>query len=288
MAEKQLALTERELRREVALAYYQLLYAKEDQKLAAENIALHFDFLTIANTQLETGETGKIPLLAARSRLGKARLEEEHAHETWKIALTLFNQWLQSDTLYDALGELIADTYNMPVDTLVSTNPHVQIIQAQRELANAKISNEKAQLLPQISSGVRLQTAFGNFPLFGYQIGINTPLFKKGYNSRIEAAEIGVKVQEAALQTKIHALQRTTSALQYRLEHQIHVVEYLEQDLIPIVNEQNETNLKAYREGEIGYLEYLDSLEQVIEVKHQLLEALYELNVLQVELEYWR
>ena len=55
---------------------------------------------------METGETGRIPQLAARSRLGQAQLEQEHAIEKYQIALTLFNQWLQSDTLYDVEGEL--------------------------------------------------------------------------------------------------------------------------------------------------------------------------------------
>lgn len=286
LAEKQLQLTDWELKREVEQAYYQLLYAKEARALVTENVNLYNDFLTVTTAQLETGETGRLPQMAARSRLGQAQLEQEHGKETYQIALSLFNQWLESDSLYAATGNLMLPT-DFLKDTVQANNPHLQIIQAQKELAAAKIETQKAQLLPQINSGLKLQSAFGNFPLFGYQIGINVPLFKKAYHGRIEAAKVGVKVQEAALKTEQQNLQRTISELQYRLEHQRHILDYLQKDLTPLVNEQSAVNLQAYQEGEVGYLEYLNSLEQVVKVKQQYLEALYKFHVLKVELNYW-
>lgn len=286
LAEKQLVITDHELKRQVEQAYYQLLYAKQEQELVAENVGLYNDFLSVTTTQLETGETGRIPQLAARSRLGQAQLEQEHALEKYQIALSLFNQWLQSDTLYDVQGELPLGSDFSP-DSTAQNNPHLQIIEAQRELAIANVENQKVQLLPQINSGFKLQTASGNFPLFGYQLGVNVPLFKKAYRGRIEAAEVGVKVQEAGLKTKKQELERTISELQYRIEHQQHILEYLQQDLTPIVIEQSEVNQSAYGEGEISYLEYLDGLEQVVKVKQQYLTALYKFNALRVELDYW-
>jgi cobalt-zinc-cadmium resistance protein CzcA len=80
---------------------------------------------------------------------------------------------------------------------------------------------------------------------------------------------------------------RTISELRYRLEHQQYILQYLEENLTPIVQEQSEVNLKAYQEGEISYLEYLDGLEQVVSVKQQYLTALYKFHALQVELDYW-
>jgi cobalt-zinc-cadmium resistance protein CzcA len=286
VAEKQLAITDHQLKRQVGQAYYQLLYAKQEQDLVAENLRLYDNFLSVATSQLVAGETGMIPQLAARSRLGQAKLEREHAFEKYQIALTLFNQWLQSDTLYEVEGVLAFDPSFLP-DSTMGNSPHLQVVEAQRDMAFTKIASQRVQLLPQINSGFKLQTASGNFPLFGYQLGVNVPLSKKVYERRIEAAEVGVKVQEADLKTKKQELERTVSELRYRIEHQIHILEYLQQDLTPIVNEQSEVNLKAYGEGEISYLEYLDGLEQVVKVKQQYLTAIYEFNALRVELEYW-
>ncbi len=286
VAEKQMALTDHELKRNVEQAYYQLLYAKQHQELVVENLTLYNNFLSVTTAKLESGETGRIPQLAARSHLGQAKLDLEYAIEKYQIALTLFNQWLQSDISYTAEGEL--PTVSIPLlDSTMQYNPHLQSIEAQRELASAKIETEKVQLLPQINTGFKLQTALGNFPLFGYQIGVNIPLFKKAYHGRIEAAEIGVKVQEAALETKRHELHQAISVLEYRLKQQRKILEYLLQDLTPIVNEQSEANLIAYREGELSYLEYLDGLEQEVKVKQHYLITLYTFHNLRVELNYW-
>ncbi|MFT6808819.1 MAG: cobalt-zinc-cadmium resistance protein CzcA [Saprospiraceae bacterium] len=285
VAQKQLALTDHELKRQVEQAYYQLLYAKKERELVAENLTLYNSFLSLTTTQLESGETGRIPQLAARSRLGQAELEQQHVLEKHQIALTLFNQWLQSDTLYEAQGDLAFDAFITP-DSMMANNPHLQVIEALKEEAFAKIESQKVQLLPQINSGFKLQTMSGNFPLFGYQLGVNIPLFKKAYQGRIEAAEVGVKIQEADLRNKEQELERKISELRYRLEHQIHILEYLHEDLTPIVNEQSEVNLKAYAEGEITYLEYLDGLEQVVKVKQQYLTALYKFHSFRIELDY--
>ncbi|MCG8329993.1 MAG: TolC family protein [Chitinophagales bacterium] len=286
VAEKRLRLTEKELEWQVEEAYYQLLFAKEEQALAAENVALFNDFLSVATLQLEAGETGKIPQLAARTRLGQAQLAEEHAEEKYQIALSLFNQWLRTEGQFDAKGDLVQRTEHT-TNEWSNNNPHLQIFQAQKEMAVSAVEVEKSKLLPQINTGARLQSVSGNFPFFGYQLGVNIPLFKKNYSTRIEAAKIGVLVQEAALKAEEQRLTQIISDLEFKLEHQRHILEYLTEDLRPIVEEQSEVNRQAFQEGEISYLEYLNSLEQVVLIKHQHLEALYEFNVLQVELDYW-
>ena len=286
LAEKQLELTDGELKRQVEQAFYQLQYAEEALTLATENVTINEEFLNVTTIQLETGETGRLPQMAARTRLAQARLEKQHADEGYKIALSIFNQWLQSDMTYTAEGSLRMPT-EIIIDSLGSDNRHLQYLQSQKQLATANIETQKAQLLPQINSGFKFQTAFGNFPLFGYQIGLNVPLFKKAYQGRIEAAEIEVKVQEATIKTEQQNLERTITELQYRLGHQREVLQYLQEVLTPIVNDQATVNLTAYREGEVGYLEYLDGMEQVIKVKRQYLEALYEFHIYKSDLDYW-
>ena len=285
IAERQLALTDQDLKRQVETSYYQLLFAKHEQELIAENLSLYNDFLTVTTTQLESGETGRIPQMAAISRLGQAQLEYEHASEKHQVALTIFNHWLKSDTTFDVQGELTYDDLIL-LDSTIINNPHLLIIEAGRDLAIAKIESEKVQLLPQINSGVKLQTASGNFPLFGYQIGANVPLFKKSYRGRIEAAEIEVQIYEADLRNTEQELQRDVIKISQMLKHQVHILQKLEQSLIPLVLEQTDLNFKAYREGEIGYLGYLDSLEQTIHVKQKYMIALYDFNLLRIELDY--
>ncbi len=286
LATRQLALTDRTLEWQVTKAYYQVLVTREELGLARENLALFVNFKDVTHTQLTSGETGIIPKLAARSRLGQAQLELDHAEERFEIARTLFNQLIRSDIHYDVQGELPSPS-SFSFDSLSMKSPQLQVKQAEIKMASAKVEQQRSQLLPQINSGLRIQTMDGDFPLFGYQLGVNVPFFKKAYRGQIEAAEIGVKLQESKLKETKNQIEQTLSELRFRLEHQLHVLVYLQEELAPIVNEQKEVIFAAYREGEVGYLEYLDSLEQVTEVKQQLLHALYEFNTLKLELDYW-
>ncbi len=286
VAQKQMDLTSQQLKREVEKAYYQLQYSKSEQLLVSENLELYKGFLEMTTSRLESGETGKIPQLAARSRHGQALLEQEHAEEQYQIALTIFNQWLRSDSIYDALEFLPVKSSNTEAAAGLE-NPHLGVFRARKSLAEAKVNQEKSKLLPSINTSLMLQTTNEIFPLFGYQVGMNVPVFRKAYKKNISAAEIGVKMEESALKAEEQYLERKISELKYRLEHQSHIIEYLENDLEPIVKEQSEVDLSAYLEGEIGYLEYLDGMEQVIKVKLQYLTALYTFNIIQVELDYW-
>jgi heavy metal efflux system protein len=286
VAEKQLSVTEQKVIRGVTLAYQRVQYATEALNLAVENSALYQSFLELATALLESGETGKIPQMSARTRLGQARLEERHAEEQYQIALDQFNQWLPPGNRYEVRGTLSLNPAPR-VDTSLQHSPHLEIIRAREEMARAQVATQEAKLLPQINSRLSLQEAFGNFPLFGYQIGVNVPLFRKSYDQRIEAAKVGVEIQKASLKNERQDIRRITSELVARIAHQREVLEYLQQELQPLVEEQGATTLAAFREGETIYLEYLDSLEQIIRVKEQVLEEVYTLNVLQVTLNYW-
>ncbi|MDX1408867.1 MAG: TolC family protein, partial [Saprospiraceae bacterium] len=250
------------------------------------NLALYEDFLEVTTTQLESGETGKIPQLAARSRLGNAQLALEHAEEQYDVARILFNQWLRSDTVFTADGEMEAIPEDL-IDTSLHQNPHLSVHEALVQRAEADVARERAYRIPQIRSGLALQTASDLFPLFGYQIGVQVPLFKKAYRRHIEAAQLRVEVESAAMEAKVNEIDRKLSELRYRLQHLLHIITYLEDDLQPILDEQQTVNRAAYLEGEIGYLEMLDTLQQEVQVRRQLLDALYEFNVLRLELDYW-
>jgi cobalt-zinc-cadmium resistance protein CzcA len=286
LAEKRMDLTDRDIRRQVSEAYYQLLFARGNYVLQDTIVILYDNFLSVATAQLETGETGKLPQLAARSHRGQAELSRQMAYEDYQAAFVIFNSWLPGEEDFDAEGQLAAPE-GITSALAASDNPHLQLILAETELATAKMATEKTQLLPQINSGVKWQTASGTFPLFGYQLGLNIPLIRKSYNKRIQAAEIEIDVLEAQFETEEQALERKVDELLSRFTNQQSMLKYIQDELLPIAREQARTNLIAYQEGAVNYLEYLDGLEQAVQVKLQYLASLFKLQLVQVELTYW-
>lgn len=286
LANQQLKLTDQELKREVEKAFYDVVFANGAFELASENLELYNAFLSITTTQLESGESGKIPQQAAKMSRGQATLTTGLAQERYEVALAIFNQWLHTDIQYTVESELPVPI-ELKHDSIAQQNPHLQLKRARIDLASAEVERQEAQLTPQINSGLRLQNANGKFPLLGYQLGLNIPLFRKAYHGHIEAAELKVKVEENALQATKDNMQRTVQRITAEMRIRLKTLDYILNELTPIATEQSDILRIAYWEGEIGYLEYLNSLKQEANAKKQYLVALYEFNALQIELNFW-
>lgn len=286
LADAKRKLTKKELERAVSEAFLRVLYATQMRELDSSMVALYEDFLNTTTLQLDAGEAGVLPQMAAKTRLGQAQLELEHAEERMQISLALFNHWLPSESEYMASGSLEMPM-SEPIDTHRMVSAHLTVLEAKTDWAQAQIETQKAQLLPQINSGFRLQNAFGTFPVFGYQLGVNVPLFRKAYENQIEAAKIAVKSSRARMETESFHLKQKMIEIQHKIEHQKHIVSYLRNDLQPLIEKHSELSKKAYREGETSYLAYLDGLEQVVSVRKQYLEAIYELQLLTIESKFW-
>ncbi|MCB0615996.1 MAG: TolC family protein, partial [Phaeodactylibacter sp.] len=88
-----LELDQLELRRQVARAYYKVLFFRNLQELMREQVGLFTELVELAQLRFELGETGKIPVLSAQGKQKEATLGQLQANEDYEIALTIFNNW---------------------------------------------------------------------------------------------------------------------------------------------------------------------------------------------------
>lgn len=286
LGEARLALTRLELDKEVKMAFYELLYTQEYQKLQESSIAIYEDFLSVTTKLVESGETGAIPQLAAKTQLSKAKLEKEHAKERYNIARTLFNSWLQSDENFDASGSLQAINNEVAVESKVT--PHLLFFESQKAVATANVEIKNAQLTPQLNTGLRLQSIGNDFPFFGYQLGVNVPLFRNGINKQIEASKLELDMIDSQKELQAQKMNRRLSELEYRKVHQGHIIENMTDELMPIIENQVELTRRAFLEGESSYLDYLNALKEQKDANEELLEELYRLKMIEVEIEFWQ
>lgn len=286
LGEARLALTRLELEKEIKMVFFELLYTQEYQKLQESSIAIYEDFLSVTTKLSESGETGAIPQLAAKTQLSKAKLEKEHANERNNIAKALFNSWLDSDDDYDAKGSLQAVNNEVTVESKVT--PHLLFYDSQKAVANANVEIKNAQLIPQLNTGLRLQSIGNDFPFFGYQFGVNVPLFRNGINKQIEASKLELEMIDSQKKLQAQKMNRRLSELEYRKVHQGHIIEKMTDELMPIIENQVELTRRAFLEGESSYLDYLNALKEQKDAKEELLEELYRLKMIEVEIDYWQ
>ncbi|MBT8230203.1 MAG: TolC family protein, partial [Bacteroidia bacterium] len=247
--------------------------------------ALNEDFNRVTKLRFETGETGIIPKVVAETGLMEARLEETNGISDYENARTIFNQWLRSEDNYDVQGELSIDVV-LDIDSLFPENPHMLFLAAKNQVASARINQSRAKLLPQINSGLMLHTTSGAFPLFGFQIGINLPLFNKNTKQQIEATELGLKIQEEENREQTKRMRLAIESLMNNMLKKQNTIKQLDESIKPLLLELKDISFVAYQEGEISYLEYLNGFEQLMSMNKRLLKAQYEFHLLKADLEY--
>jgi cobalt-zinc-cadmium resistance protein CzcA len=285
LAQKKLDLSAQEIAYFISLSYYDLLYQKQLQSYALSLVIEYQEFVKINEIKFQAGEIGKLPLLTAQDQLKAVEWHVEVLEQDRQIALTQLNNWLQSDTLFDTDLEQLPFPAEF-VEKNLADHPLVQFYQQTEQVALAQVETTKSLLTPQLQTGLQLQSVNGQFPFYGYLIGVNVPLFRKSQNIRIEAAEVQVQVQQAQKNAAVKELEIQRDQLNLALQKQLVSIQYLEERLLPSLKERQAFARIAFREGEAFYLEYLQSMEQGINYQVAYLEALKEYHFLKTKLNY--
>ena len=275
-----------ELRRQVANAYFEVLHLLDLQELMRQQSSLFTDLVELAQLRFELGETGKIPVLSAQGKQKEATLAQIRASEDYEIALTIFNNWMYSDTAYEVAGRSLpkpAGYFNWFVN---SGHPLLLYQQQQLNLAEAQVEVEQNMLLPQIRTGGLLQMVDADSPFFGYQLGLNIPLGQRSIRTRIEGAEMETEIRSTELEAARQELENERRRLTAALNKEQMSLDYIRQEMLPLAREQIDASRKAYAQGAVEYQDYLRNLEQAMDIQFRYLQGLKAYNLLKVELEF--
>lgn len=268
LAVNDVALSANEIRRSLRNQYYALVQIREQERLLRLLRGEYAQFEQIAQARKDLGETGRLPLLATQAKSREAQWMLEQLQNQYEVNLLEFNQWLASDTVFTPRDTLLARPEAPPPESS-SISPLIRRRQLDVEAAQTQRTVAETQLLPQLNTGFQAQSVGGQLIFWGYQLGVNIPIFRKGQKAQVEAAEKAVLVQEQALRGATYQYERKSIALRQSLQNQLAQLLTLEGELLPLARQRAEAARDAYRLGEAGYLDYLQALENVYQLESQ-------------------
>lgn len=285
LATSAMQITKQQVAYQTTLAFYDLVFQKQKQNYLNNLTELYEGFVEINQERFNAGAIGKLPLLTAQDQLKLALWKKEMAKQDLFISNNNLKNWLRSE------NEVDVDLDQLPLPTEIenkdfANHPIVQYQNQNSEVAKVQIEVQKTQLLPQIQTGVRLQTVSGQVPFFGYQLGMNVPLFKKSQNKKIEAAQIQVQVQESKKEAVLQQLEIARTKIILQLDKQKMAMQYLEKEILPSIRSRQEFAKAAFQAGQATAFEYLQSLDQGIQYEINYLEMLKEYHFFKIQLEY--
>ncbi|MFD1063129.1 CusA/CzcA family heavy metal efflux RND transporter [Winogradskyella litorisediminis] len=273
------------IKRNVTNAYYNYQIAQEKQRVLKTLDSLYSNFASIAARRFELGETNYLEKITAASKQKQINLKYQEAQQSVAIAYGDLVKVVQpQDTLIIAKESFL----KLPLEKLeVSSSPELGYYQNRISLLQAQRNFEKQQLLPDISLNYFQGTNSGlNNSLYGYQIGVKIPLLFGGQSSRIKAAGIAEEVAtEESNEYKIQ-LEAKFNALNIQLIQLSKALVYFEEEGAMLSDEILKTANGSFRNGEIDFYQYIQSIESAYEVKLEYLNKLNEYNIIVIEINY--
>ena len=285
----QLTVTKNGLLFRVKTIYTSLQYLYSKEKLLIEQDSINVGFVKSATLKYKTGEGNLLEKVTAETQLK----ETQNLLAQNQSDIEIYNSELQtllglkkgieiSDKhLKESRLLLLADT------NALNENPNLEYLRQQVNVTAKQQRVELAKALPDITlgyfnqslTGIQNNVFYGRDKRFqGFQVGVAIPIFYRSYSAKGKAALIGKEMAENDLY-----LQQQSIGGQYQQaikEYQKNSARYAYFQSSAMTNAILilKNSGTAYRNGEIGYSEYLMNLKQVNTIKENHLMALFQVN----------
>jgi cobalt-zinc-cadmium resistance protein CzcA len=303
-SELQARLLQTELRSRVKSTYLTLAYLTERQHLLTSQDSLLVAFRRATEVRQRTGEGTGLEVATADNLLGEIRNQLALTTADRTIALS------NLQTLLNTTSALTLPTGALPrrslpnfSDSVLVQNPTLALLQQQVSIAEGQIAVEQARLRPDYVVGYFNQSLIGTQTVEGpggvaqdryfnggkrfqgIQAGISIPVFQKAQRARIESARLGQQLAEASLAYNQRNLQGELAAAVQEIRKQQTSLAYYEQTGLPVAKRLADGAEKAFRTGEVGYLEYAQALTRSYQARTTYLDTINQYNQAVVALE---
>jgi heavy metal efflux system protein len=297
---KNLLVVKNTLAYEVKSCYQTLMYQKALHKLLLSQDSIYSDFARASSLRYKAGESNLLELTTAETQLMEAKNLVRQNEADLFMSQRKLQTLLKSDVLIDASDELTRRIMNEPLSEILSeSNPQLQLARQQVKITEQETRVERNRLMPDFSIGYFNQTLIGyqnttgqdifygkSSRFHGFSIGMAVPLWFAPQTARVKAASY---LEQATRHSAEHFQTTLTGDYEQALRElnkNLASLSYYESSALKNADLILEQARKAYRAGEIGYLEYLQSLRSGISIKTNYLQALNQYNLSIIKVEY--
>lgn len=297
------AQSKNELIAQVKSAYYKLLVEKSRREIFLKQDSIYFNFNRAAEIRYKTGESNILERATASSRVAEIEVQQEENSVAIKRHQRELQQLLNSDELVDvtfkAMQFLSPEETSIPQKDSIN-NPRLAFFGQQIEVSHLEMKVEQARLLPDLSIGYFNQSFNGlgqnqagetvmydsSDRFSGVMLGISLPIWAKPQLSKIKAERFKTKEREATYQALTKKLNTQQVLLQERLIQLQNNLDSYKEHALPQAKLIFKQAQRGFKEGEIGYVEYIQSLDRAAKIELDYLEIINQFYQTKTDLEY--
>lgn len=279
------------LENDVKAAYYQAVYQAEKLRVLESQDSLLAQYRTLAEKRYKAGETRQLELLSAERLQRENKMEVLAAHNELETVQLLLSRLVGSVETVEPKEDSL-----LPLDWKQASYNYSQTPDGQYSADRLKVSEQAVRVAkngfaPSLSLSLRNQLVIsswnpydqdrsrfdgGNF--MGFEVGVGIPLFYGATRAKVKAARkeremiaLEIKEQEQLRQQEyLSALSRMNAAyVRYT---------YYNEEGRERSDKMAEQGLLDYSQGEISYLEYMNVLQESIDLRLKRASALNDYN----------
>jgi cobalt-zinc-cadmium resistance protein CzcA len=284
LQEANFSLQLQQIKKQVYVNYYQLSYAKNKAKSYKYLDSLYQDFAKKAERRFQLGETNYLEMITARSKQKQLGMLYKQALLEIHLSTEQLKKVVQVDsiTIQDGLLQKL-EVENVSANQ----NAGLSVFDATINYQKAQTKLEKQSLLPDLNASYFQGSNSGlNDNIKGYQLGIKIPILFGGQRSKIKASKIANEVileQKQDYQAKLNAEHQSLLA---QIKQYEEAIQYYETQGKTLSEEIIKTANRTFKEGEIDFFIYIQSLETAKDIQLDYLEQLNQYNQTVITINY--
>ena len=281
-----------QLKAEIANTYYQMLYQSHRLQILLRIDSVLERYSKIAEMRYKAGESRQLEYLSADRKCNENRLEmADVKSEIERLQIDLMSQLNTQEPVKPAEENLSAiaaqnlNTYNyqQSADGIYRQDKLIAL--------DKEIKAVKTGFAPSLSLSLRTQCvisswnpynidrsrfAEGNF--FGFEIGVGIPLFYGSTKAKVKAAQKDRELAEIEMRQEQTEKEREYRLCTKRLQAASNRLKYYEQNNQAHSAQISKLSAIEYENGEISYVEYVNAIEETIDVLMKHADAINEYN----------
>lgn len=275
---------------EIKQTWENILYAQSKKKLLEQQFTLLKAFSKSAKLRYETGETTLM-----ESNVAQAKEQEISVLITQNTTFlqnekSKIKTFLNLETDFElSERELIYDEHDPWADLNLEENNSLQLANKEIERVEATRKLEKSLLLPDVTLGYSIESEAGlraNGTNYGrelripsYTVGLSIPIFFGSQSKKIKAMKYSL--EQAELE-KNYLHKQLSESVQQQLEiinAQQSVIDYYKESALLNASIIQDHANKSYNNGDISYVEYIQSMETALNIQINYLDAVLQYNL---------
>jgi cobalt-zinc-cadmium efflux system outer membrane protein len=281
-----------ELLIEVKEAFYLMLLAVNNEKLAQENAGLARDFFSRAQAKFASGDAAQIEMLKAKVETARAENELSLAANDLYRARVLLNSLLNREP--DAPLSLRGELKPPPLE-IGRADCLEQALARRPDIVRARIAEKRFSLqldlarltyLPDFQFAVSRHRINGENSTWDVGLSVQIPLwFWQPLKGEIAEARANLERSRAEREEIERSITRDVEQAWQTVVTLDRHIRFFEEQVLQEAEEVYGKAMLSYREGEIGYMELLEAQRTLVDIKHDYAEALFRGQFSRLDLE---